>query len=325
MNDLKIERDIRILITGATGFVGSHLLETYLSLTPKPHIFATKRWRSDMSNVAHIEKEITWLPCDLTDPSCTNFVIQETQPDIIHHLAAMSYVKYSFDMPADAIFNNLISSVNLLEAVRSISPSSTVLLTGSSEEYGVVAENELPISETNPTRPASPYGISKLAQTQLGWIYAKGYGLDVILTRAFNHSGPRRSLSFILPKIILQGIEIQQGKRNSFELGNLDAYRDFTHVKDICRAYIMLALKGNSGEVYNICSGTAYSIKEIIDKVKKLLDIDVGIKTMKSNFRPLDVPFLLGDNTKIKKEIGWKPKFTLDDILRDIYNWLRGM
>ena len=317
---------MRVLITGGTGFVGSHLLRSYLSLGYK--VYSTIRWRSRLDNVQDIKNQVTWIPCDITDSNCTNNIISSIRPHIIHHLAAISYVKYSFSMPSDVLYNNIIGTINILEAVKNYSRKSVLHLAGSSEEYGLVGKDDIPITENQRVRPCSPYGVSKLSQTELGVIYAKSYNLMIAISRAFNHSGKYRNKNFIIPKIVLQGLEIKYHKRKRFELGNISSIRDFTHVKDMCNAYILLArlVRKNpylSGEIFNICSNKGYSIKDIVDKVSKKLGIEAKIKINKENKRPFDVPILIGSYKKFSKYTNWSPKYTLDDIIDDIIEEMR--
>ncbi len=313
---------MRILITGSSGFVGSHLLESFLK-NGDVQLFATKRWRSDMKNVEHIKDKVTWYDMDLNDAHSIERTIKEVSPEIIFHLSAISFVKTSFIYPYQTMQTNTLGCINLLEAVRTYVPGANILLAGSSEEYGAPPKDGksnwiVPINEETRLQPLSPYGVSKVAQTLLGIQYNKSYGLKTVCTRAFNHTGVRRNENFICAKIVKQGVEIKQGKRKIFVLGNLDARRDFTNVKDMIRAYRLAVEKCNFGEIYVISSGKAYSVREIVDMIAEILNISNKVEIDPSFMRPSDVPILLGDSSKFHKKTGWKARISFEDTLREM-------
>ncbi|MEO0098690.1 MAG: GDP-mannose 4,6-dehydratase, partial [candidate division WOR-3 bacterium] len=269
---------MKFLITGITGFVGSHLAEYLLSLG-KDEVFGIYRWRSRMENISHLSDKISLLECDLKDPVAVREVIRKIKPDGIFHLAAQSYVPMSWIAPQETLTTNIISQLNIFEAVRAENLDCRIQIAGSSEEYGMVYPNEVPIKETNPLRPLSPYGVSKVAQDLLGYQYFMSYGIKVVRTRAFNHEGPRRGEVFVTSNFCKQIAEIEKGKREPVVyVGNLEAVRDFTDVRDTVRAYYLVLLKGKPGEVYNICSGKGYKIKEILDIILSLSKVKVEVK-----------------------------------------------
>jgi len=245
----------KVLITGITGFAGSHLAELLLSLKHK--VYGTVRWRSRLENIESIKHKINLIECDIKDATSVKDLILKIKPDLIFHLAAQSFVLTSWHAPAETLTTNILSTLNIFEALRDLKVKPRVQLACSSEEYGMVYENELPIKETNALRPLSPYAVSKVTQDLLGYQYSKSYDLDVVRTRAFNHTGPRRGEVFA---------QIEKGLQPPvIKVGNLSAIRDFNDVRDIVRGYLLALEKGKKGEVYNICSGKGYKIQEVLD------------------------------------------------------------
>jgi len=239
---------VRSLITGLTGFVGSHLAE-YL-LEDEAEVFGTARWRSDTSNIEHLEGRIGLVECDIRDSASIKQVILDVRPDEIYHLAAQSFVPTSWRAPSETLETNIVGQVHLLEAVRELGTNPRIQIAGSSEEYGMVRENELPIKETNSLRPLSPYAVSKVGQDLLGYQYFMSYGLNIIRTRAFNHTGPRRGSVFVTSNFAKQIADIERGRREPvIRVGNLDAKRDFSDVRDIVRGYVLAARQGEPSEV----------------------------------------------------------------------------
>jgi GDP-4-dehydro-6-deoxy-D-mannose reductase len=314
---------MKVLITGITGFAGSHLAEFLLQKNIK--VFGTYRWRSRMENIMHIRDKITLLECDLRDFSATLEVIKKVKPDLIFHLAAQSFVPMSWIAPVETLTTNITSEVNIFEAVRTLNlKNCRIHIAGSSEEYGLVYKNEVPIKETNPLRPLSPYGVSKVAQDLLGYQYFMSYQLPIIRTRAFNHTGPRRGEVFVTSNFAKQIVEIEKKKRQPvIYVGNLDAVRDFTDVRDVVRAYYMILKDGKPGEVYNISSGKGYKIKEVLELLLSLAQCDIEIKVDPARLRPSDVELLIGDNTKLKKAVGWKPEIPFKKTLSDLLDYWR--
>jgi len=215
--------------------------------------------------------------------------------------------------------------LNVFEAVRAVNINPVIQIAGSSEEYGLVLPDELPIKETNPLRPLSPYAVSKVGQDFLGYQYYKSYNMNIIRTRAFNHTGPRRGEVFASSNFAKQIVEIEKNKREPVVfVGNLDARRDFTDVRDVVRAYWLATEKCLPGEVYNISSGKALSIKEMLDLLLKISKVKVEIKQDSARMRPSDVNVLLGDNTKFCKQTGWKPEIPFEQTLKDLLEYWRG-
>jgi len=314
----------RCLITGITGFAGSYVAE-FLIERGDIEVYGIRRWRSRMENIEHIENKITLIECDLRDATSVSNCIEEVKPDKIFHLAAQSFVPTSWLVPAETLTTNIISTLNIFEAVRKAALFDTrIQIAGSSEEYGMVYEDELPIKETNPLRPLSPYGVSKVAHDLLGYQYYMSYKLHVVRTRGFNHSGPRRGEVFVESNFAKQIAKIEKGlKEPIIYVGNLEAKRDFTDVRDMAYAYWLSLEKCNPGEVYNICSGKAYKIKEVLDILLSLSTVKVEIKEDPTRMRPSDVPILLGDATKFREKTGWQPTIPFEKTLEDILNYWR--
>jgi GDP-4-dehydro-6-deoxy-D-mannose reductase len=315
---------MNILITGITGFAGSHLAE-FLLKEKKGKVFGTFRWRSPMENIVQIRNKLALSECDLRDASSCYELIRKVKPSMIFHLAAQSYVPMSWTAPGETLTTNITSELNIFEAVRSLNLGNCrIQIAGSSEEYGMVFPSETPIKETNSLRPLSPYGVSKVAQDLLGYQYYKSYGINIIRTRAFNHTGPRRGEVFVTSNFAKQIVEIEKGMREPIiYVGNLEAVRDFTDVRDVVRGYYMVLKYGKSGDVYNICSGKGYKIKEMLNILLQLADCEIKTVQDSSRLRPSDVELLIGDPTKVRKATGWKPAIPFKKTMKDLLDYWR--
>ncbi len=314
---------MRALITGVTGFVGSHLAEHLLENGFE--VFGTMRWRSKMDNIEHMTQSIKLIEMDVRDSYSVERAVKESDPDFIFHLAAQSFVPTSWHAPQETIITNVIGTVNLLEAARRFSTGIKIHIAGSSEEYGLVYPDEIPIKETNPLRPMSPYGVSKVAEDMLGFQYFKTYGLKIVVTRAFNHEGPRRGDVFVTSAFAKQIAEIEKGlKKPIVNVGNLDSKRDFSDVRDIVRAYRLALEKCKLGEVYNICSGKSRAIKSVLDILLGLSQVkNIEVVKDPKRMRPSDVSILEGDCSKFKKQTGWEPKIPFEKTMEDLLNYWR--
>ncbi len=315
---------MRALITGITGFVGSHLAE--LLLAKNHEVWGTVRWRSRTDNITQIKNKIKLIEADVRDAYSIEKAIKQVEPDVIFHLAAQSFVYSSFHAPQETLTTNIIGTVNLLESVRSSKLNPVIQIAGSSEEYGLVKPNEVPIKETNPLRPLSPYGVSKVAEDMLAYQYHKSYGIKTIVTRAFNHEGPRRGEVFVTSNFAKQIAEIEKClKEPIIHVGNLESSRDFTDVRDMVKAYTLAVEKCTPGEVYNICSGKDWKIKEMLDKLLSMSKVKIEVKQDPTRMRPSDVEILLGDCTKFKEKTGWKPTIPFEQTLEDTLNYWRDL
>jgi GDP-4-dehydro-6-deoxy-D-mannose reductase len=314
---------MRVLITGLTGFVGSHLAD-YLVTRSDVELFGTYRWRSRMDGIAHLAGRVTLVECDLRDAAATRRMLQTVSPDRIFHLAAQSYVPTSWLMPAETLLPNVQAQLNLFEGVRELALGSRIQIAGSSEEYGLVLPHEIPIREENPLRPLSPYAVSKVAQDLLAYQYWQSYGLHVVRTRGFNHTGPRRGDVFVTSNFAKQIAEIEKGLRPPVvHVGNLDAQRDFTDVRDMVHAYWLALEHGAPGEVYNICSGRAYRIGQVLETLLALAQVEVEVRQDPGRLRPSDVPALLGDCSRFQRITGWVPTIPFEVTLKDVLAYWR--
>ena len=343
---------MRVLITGVTGMAGSHLAE-YLLPMEGIQVFGTYRWRSRMDNLEELRSagkvkilgdsttasaknldsilsdrtraaSLSLIEGDITDPFSMKHIISAVKPDRIFHLAAQSYVPGSWDAPAETLHRNILGQVNLLEAVREAKVDPVIHIAGSSEEYGHVLPEELPVKETNPLRPLSPYGVSKVAQEMLGYQYFMSYGLKTIVTRGFNHEGPRRGEVFVTSSVAKQVAEIEKGlKPPILYIGNLSSKRDWSDVRDFVRAYWLTTEKCVPGEVYNIGSEVAREVGEMVDMLLSMTYVNIEVRVDASRFRPSDVKVLVADATKFKKATGWEPQIPFEKTLRDLLDYWR--
>jgi len=318
---------MRILITGITGFVGSWLAE-YCLAQPDTQVYGTvlsHHLGDEINRIKHIEGKIKLLECNLINRIATARVLQEVKPDRIFHLAGQSFVKVSWDSPEDTIFNNIMAELNIFEACRNLGINPVIQIAGSSEEYGLVLENELPIKETNPLRPLSPYAVSKIGQEMLAYQYYKSYGLKTVLTRAFNHEGPRRGDQFVTSTFAKQIAKIEKGKQEPRVLvGNLQAKRDYTDVRDVVRAYWLATEKCEFGKPYNICSGKTWKIEKVLEfLLSKSTNKDIKVAEDPSRMRPSDVLILEGDYSEFNKATGWNPQIPFEKTLEDLLNYWR--
>lgn len=312
----------RALITGITGFVGSHLADFLLANGYE--VAGTYRWRSRTENIDHLRDKIRLIDTDIKDAYNMEKTVKEVEPDEIYHLAAQSFVPSSWEAPQETLITNIIGTVNVLEAARKCKNEVRIHIAGSSEEYGLVMPNETPIKETNPLRPLSPYGVSKVASDKLACQYHYSYGLKTVVTRAFNHSGPRRGEVFVDSNFAKQIALIEKKKAEAvLSVGNLTAQRDFTDVRDVVKAYHLSLQKCDFGDVYNICSEKTRTMQDVLDMLLKMTKVKVTIKQDPKRMRPSDVQILLGDCSKFRNKTGWKPTIPYEKTLEDTLNFWR--
>lgn len=313
-----------VLITGVTGFAGSHLVD-YLLTRNDCEIHGIWRWRSRTENIEHLKPgQITLHECDLRDATSTYDTIAKIKPDWIFHLAAQSFVPTSWVAPSESLQTNIMAQVHIFEAVRRLGLKTRIQLACSSEEYGMVFADEVPIKETNPLRPLSPYAVSKVAQDMLGYQYWMSWKVDSVRTRGFNHEGPRRGPVFVASDFAKQIADIEKGRKAPvLHVGNLDAKRDFTDVRDMVRAYVLALEKCEPGEVYNICRGQCWTIRETLDMLLAHTKTKIEVKQDPARLRPSDVQILLGDNSKFVKQTGWQPVIPFEQTLSDMLEYWR--
>ena len=315
---------MRVLITGITGMVGSHLADYILSQQPGTEIFGVKRWRSNLENIAHITDQITLIDAELCDPSACTALIDTVRPDIIFHLAANSFVLDSWTNPGNTIHGNIGMQLNLFEAIRMLKLDPVIQIACSSEEYGKIHPDEIPVTEKNPLRPLSPYAVSKVGQDMLGYQYFESYGMKIIRTSAFNHEGPRRGEVFVTSSFAKQIAEIEaELKPPVLFVGNLDSRRDWTDVRDVVRAYWMAVTAGTAGEDYVIASGVSRSVRDMLDFLLTLTDAKIEVRTDPKRMRPSDVVNLRGDSSKFRAATGWQPEIPFEKMMNDLLNYWR--
>ena len=316
---------MRILITGGSGFVAPHLIEYIQSLNQKHKISIIVRQRGDNSQLDRLTylDQIKVYKGDLLNYATVYRVLNEVQPEVIFHLAAQSFVQYSFEDPVGSVLNNMQAQMNLLEVVREQKINPVIHIAGSSEEYGKV--KNVPIKETDPLRPLSPYGVSKVIQEMMACQYYESYGMKNVVTRAFNHEGPGRGKQFFLSDMCYQVARIEAGwQPPTIEVGDLTSTRDITHVKDMVRAYWLAVEKCDYGEPYNISSDFEIRMRSLLEMVLERTKIKVKIIKQENRLRPSDVTQLLGDSTKFRNKTGWKPDHTLVEIVGDTLTYWRG-
>jgi GDP-4-dehydro-6-deoxy-D-mannose reductase len=318
-----------ILITGSTGFVGSHMAEFILNNFNQYKVYCTKRYHlSRMDKVKNFINKVTWLDCDITDPIAVNKIIKTANPSKVFHFAAESFVSPSWNHPSRYMSVNYNGTLNLLEALKVNNSKAKFLIPGSGEEYGEIPKMELPIRENTQLRPVNPYAVTKVAQDLIGLVYFKSYGLKVIRTRTFNHEGPRRENVFGISSYAYQIARIERRlQKPTIYVGHLDDKRNFTHVEDIIRAYWVASEKCVPGDLYLIGNDNKNSIFTFKEALKKLISLshskNIKYKLHKPFIRPTNVPYLIADTKKFKKLTNWSPKISFDKILSDTLNYWR--
>ncbi|TQK73689.1 GDP-4-dehydro-6-deoxy-D-mannose reductase [Brevibacillus sp. AG162] len=316
---------MKALITGVTGFAGGHLAE-YLLSRGDVDVYGTFRSLAKKEQLGHLMDRVHMENCELKDPQSVNELIQKIKPDLIFHLAAQSFVPTSVLSPADTMVNNIVPQLNLFEAVRNHAVPCKIQIACSSEEYGLVYPEEIPIKETNPLRPLNPYAVSKIAQDYLGYQYHHSYGLAIIRTRTFHHTGPRRGESYVTSNFAKQIAQIELGLQEpKVHVGNLEAIRDFTDVRDIVKAYWLAITRGEPGDVYNISAGTRYTIEDMLKTLLALTDVQVEIHVDTNRLRPSDVDIVLGDSSLFREKTGWEPEISFQQTMEDLLNYWRSV
>ncbi len=308
----------RLLLTGATGFVGTHI---------RRYLFARNDWWITGTTLPQFPAEPIdasrerIVALDLREAEAVMTLVEEAMPDAIIHLAAQSHVPTAYRDPWGTLENNIRSQVNLLESCVRLGISPRILVIGSGEEYGRAPEAELPLVEDHPLRPENPYSVSKVAQDVMGYQYFISYGLLVVRVRPFNHVGPGQSERFVVAAFASQVARIEAGLQEPvMRVGNLSPARDFTDVRDVVRAYEGLLLRGEAGEVYNVASGQARTIRSILDSLLAMTEVEIRVETDPDRYRPADVPIIYGSYRKLEAAIGWRPEIPFEQTLRDVLN-----
>ena len=306
---------MKVLITGIDGFVGNHL-SNYL-LKEGYEVYGTSvidGFKKENINICHM---------NVLDKEEIRNVINKIKPDQIYHLAGQSAVGLSWKNPVLTVDINISGTLNLLDIIRELKLNVSILIIGSSDQYGIIKPEECPVNEEHTQKPQSPYGISKKTQEELALLYSKAYDMNIIAVRPFNHIGTGQNLNFVVPDFASRIADIENGAEPILKVGNLETYRDFTDVKDIVRGYVILLNKGRKGEVYNIGSGKEVKVYDILKKLTDMSGVSIKIEIDSDKFRPIDVPLIVSDNSKIFNDTGWKPEIILDDTLNEILQYWR--
>ncbi|MBI5045073.1 MAG: GDP-mannose 4,6-dehydratase [Candidatus Levybacteria bacterium] len=312
----------KVLITGVTGFVGQYLSENLLS-QKNLEIYGTYfsdegLSRLENARLLHLKK------VDLTVKKEVFDLLDAVKPDQIYHLAAQTSPSDSLKDPEKTLLTNTLSQLYLLESLRELGSKTRLLVTSSADVYGIVEKEDLPVDEQTQFRPINPYAVSKITQDFLALQYFLSYNIDVVRVRPFNHVGPRQASKFVVPMFAKQIAEIEKlGKEPIVKVGNLSAKKDFSDVRDIVRAYILLMEKGESGDVYNVGSGKSTQIQEILNILLSLSEREIKIEEDQDLFRPIDIPELVCDNSKLSNLTGWKPEISLETTLKDTLDYFR--
>ena len=303
----------KILVTGANGFVARYL------------VLALKSSGAEVVGV-DVAPEPSWsvdkyYHCNLIEPSAIRIILSVERPDAIVHLAAVSSVAQSWNAPVDSFLNNTNIFLNLVEAVRTLKLRTRIISVGSSEEYGNIPAEDAPIIESHPLAPCSPYAVARVSQEQLSCLYAKGYGLDVVMTRSFNQTGPGQRPTFAIPSFVKQLVEGKAAGRSVVKVktGDLSIVRDFLDVRDAVSAYMILLEKGISGEVYNICSGMGRTLREVLEIAASIIGVKLDVQSDPALIRPADNHVIIGDNSKITS-LGWQVNYKLEQSISDMIN-----
>ncbi|MBP3297534.1 MAG: GDP-mannose 4,6-dehydratase [Lachnospiraceae bacterium] len=312
----------RIVITGFSGFVASHFMDYLYDNHPDEFevygvslgtpIYDYEKYRDKM--------KVEFYELDLIDGEKLNDLLVEIKPDYILHLAAFSSVAYSWQHPEDSFTNNCNIFLNLISAVKNAAPGCRILSVGSSEEYGNVAREFLPIRENHPLHPLSPYAVARVSQEQLSRVYADAFGMQIIMTRSFNHIGPRQDERFVIPSFVKRILDIQKSgaTEGEIETGDLEIIRDFVDVRDVVDAYYKLLMSGTVGEVYNICSGKGIKLSQVVDMIAEEVGVSVKTKTNPQFVRPNDNKEIVGTPYKLETELGWKRKWKFRDTIKSM-------
>ncbi|MFB2832717.1 GDP-mannose 4,6-dehydratase [Aeromonas jandaei] len=315
---------MKVMITGVTGFVGSYLAE-YILTQPNVEVYGLKRWNSPETDILHIKDKINLINFDLGDPHSLAKAVNDVKPDKVFHLAAQSYVPMSFRAPVDTIRANALGTVSLLEAIRDNGINPIIHICTSSEVYGQVAEENLPITEHTEFLPQSPYGVSKVAEDMTAYQYHMTYGMKILRTRSFTQTGPRSKEVFVAPAFAKQIAEIEIGiaKNNCIRVGNLGSVRTFMDVRDIVRAYWIMTEKCPAGEVYNIAGDYTCTIREMLDCLLSMTTVTPEIVVDPTLLRKSDVTLQVPDTTKFRNATGWKPEIEFKQTMSDILDFWR--
>jgi len=314
---------MKLLITGFAGFVSTHFLNVINELEPGSEILGIDKTTPSINHGLYSNLKIQYKDIDLLDRPVITDVLTSFRPEYILHLASISSVAQSWHTPLDSFVNNTNIFLNLVETIRVNNIACRILSIGSSEEFGEVTENELPLTEEHPLKPLSPYAVARVSQEMLSKIYADGFNEDIVMTRSFNHIGPGQKDLFVISSFAKKLVLLKNSKSsdNTIVTGNLSIVRDFVDVRDVVRAYYLLLKNGRKGEIYNICSGKGSVLKDIILKMSELLGLQIKIEVDPKLIRPNENKKVIGSYKKIHEELGWKPEIPIEKSLSDIIEY----
>jgi GDP-4-dehydro-6-deoxy-D-mannose reductase len=312
----------RILILGISGFAGRHLY-AYLKGIGSIELFGTYNHPMKTKDRAFFGSDVRLLHCDITKYSNLVDILDHVRPEQIYFLSAFVTVAKSNQSTLNIYETNITGATNFYEAVKHACPGAKILAVGSAEQYGIVNPSMLPIQENTPLKPVNSYGLSKSLAEQIGLYYNRVFNLDVRFTRTFHYSGPMQPSTFVISDFAYQIADIEKGRLNNIIVGNLEAKRDFTDIRDVVYAYVLLMKLGNPGEVYNICSAETIKIRTILDRMLAFSMVKVVVETDRQKFRPLDVPEFKGDNHLLVSTTGWSPNYKIDQTIEDVLNYWR--
>ena len=321
---------MNILITGGTGFVGSHMIDYILKYAIKPDqkIYCTKRWMEDTKNVDHIDDDrFRFVDCDLLDAHSIRRAIEISKPEKVFHFAAQSFPEVSFKTPSITLQTNTVGTAHLLEAIKESEYDPVIVSVSTSEVYGMPEEDEVPIKETNPIRAANPYSISKVGHDLMSQYYHKAFGMKIIITRMFSHEGARRGKEFALSSFAYQIAKAEKLKGEQFIYhGNLDSTRTYAHIDDAISAYWVCSNSDKFGEVYNIGGEQTCTVGDALDKLISMsTKKDLKKKLDQARVRPTDITLQIPDTTKFRHEFAWTPMKNLTNVCEDLLSYWRSV
>ncbi len=300
----------RILLTGCNGFVAQHFVD----------YFRTNRIAADFAGIDLAPscslEGVSYSQMDLMDTEGIKSLLLTYQPTHIAHFASVSSVSQSWEMPVESFINNTNIFLNIVESLRKLGLSPRILSVGSSEEYGNYPRHELPLKEDYPLRPCNPYAIARVAQEMISKLYADSYGLEIVMTRSFNHIGPGQREVFAIPSFICQMLKAKSENRTAISVGNIDIVRDFLDVRDVVDAYCKILFSGRKAEVYNVCRGSGVSLRDVIRQISEIIDFFPELEVDQAKVRPTDNQVIIGDPSKLMRELNWHPSITLESSIR---------
>ncbi|MBR9678120.1 MAG: GDP-mannose 4,6-dehydratase [Nanoarchaeota archaeon] len=313
----------KVFITGINGFAGSHLAEALIGIGAEVHGLVRRQSVPIHSNLKGFKHKLILHTGNLLSEKKIKEIIHEVSPQVIFHLAAESFVPTSFREPGLVVNTNLGGTINVLEACRGLKDLEAVHLAGSSEQYGFVKPEDCPITEETELKPMSVYAITKIGLELAGKHYHRTYNIPAVITRGFNHTGPRRGQEFVTSVVARQVAKALLRGEKIFRIGNMDSFRDFTDVRDMVKGYMLAVEKGKRGEAYALCSGKTIRIKDFVELAMKLHGVEMRIEVDPKRIRASDVPILLGDYSKAKREFGWEPVIPLTQTIKDMVEWFK--